>query len=164
MKRQIIFFSDKNSDIGAGKAILFLVNLVCSFLSFIGGRFMPLGFIFFLPIFVFSAIVTVFYIQKSRKNHTFEIFTLFYLPILFCGITGYALDRIDTNHTRKTILEAQSYVQNYYEEHNELPDKGDSFLSEKGVTIEGEEGHFTLYYKDARIRDSENRVYFRPRP
>lgn len=165
MKKRVLFIIDKNGNLSAVKFVLLFINIFCCLLSFCGGMIFPLGIFILFPIFILALIVTIVYITKSACNHTFEIFTLYFLPLLVSACIGMMVDQIDTKHTKQKLLESKNYVEKYYEENGIMPDEDDEYLKDNAVRIRSEEyGNFVLYYKDARICGGDEHVYFLPRP
>ena len=166
MKRPVIFFeNDKNED---KKISLFVLNFIFIAISFLGGRYMPFGILLYPPIFIVSTIVSVYYLIKSIKNHTFELFTLYLLPALIALIIGMQIDSADTKKTEQQLLQAQAYVEQYYEQNGSLPDNDDEILKELHVNIDGaiyDEGYdYELRGHGARIRRGDDHVFLYPRP
>lgn len=129
---------------------------------------MPLGVILYPPIFIFSSIVSVYYLTKSIRKHSLEIFALYLLPALIALIIGMTIDSMKTVKTKKQLLQAQAYVEKYYEQNGSLPDNDDDTLKELHVTIRGEvydEGYdYELHGHGAKIRRRDDHVYLYPRP
>lgn len=168
MKRPVIFLeNDKNED-SIPKLLLFILNFIFVGVAFLGGRYWPFGLLLYPPIFIVSTIVSVYYLIKSIKNHTFEIYTLYMLPALIALIIGMSIDSADTKKTKNQLLQAQAYVEQYYEQNGLLPDNDDENLKELHVQISGEvfdEGYdYELHGNGARIRRGDDHVFLYPRP
>ncbi|MBO4638481.1 MAG: hypothetical protein J5710_01865 [Treponema sp.] len=168
MKRPVIFLqNDKNED-SIPKVLLFCLNFIFVIIAFLGGRYMPFGILLYPPIFIVSSIVSVYYLIKSIKNHTFELYTLYLLPAFISLIIGMRIDSADTKKTKNQLLQAQSYVEQYYEQNGSLPDNNDEKLKELHVQISGEiydEGYdYELHGHGARIRRGDDHVFLYPRP
>ena len=163
----IFLRNDKNEE-SIPKTLLFCLNFIFVIVAFIGGRFMLFGILLYLPIFIVSTIVSVYYFIKSIKNHTFEIYMLYMLPALIALIIGMSIDSADTKKTKKQLLQAQAYVEQYYEQNGSLPDNDDENLKELHVQISGEvfdEGYdYELHGHGARIRRGDDHVFLYPRP
>ena len=168
MKIPVIFLeNDKNKD-NTLKILLFCFNFIFVGIAFLGGRYWPFGILLYPPIFIVSTIVSVYYLIKSIKNHTFELYTLYMLPALIALIIGISIDSADTKKTKKELLLAQAYVEQYYEQNDLLPDNDDEKLKELHVQISGEvfdEGYdYELHGHGARIRRGDDHVFLYPRP
>ncbi|MBP5176101.1 MAG: hypothetical protein ILP07_09355 [Treponema sp.] len=77
----------------------------------------------------------------------------------------------DTAETKKSIeivLEAREYVDKFYEENGMLPGEDDEYFINHKLKFEsyeeGDYNDFTLYYKDAYMRKSDEKVRLCPRP
>ncbi len=156
MKRPVVFLENDRGEDSSPKILLFVLNFFFVIVSFVGGRFMPLGVILYPPIFIFSSIVSVYYLTKSIRKHSLEIFALYLLPALIALIIGMTIDSMKTEKTKKQLLQAQAYVEKYYEQNGSLPDNDDDTLKELHVTIRGEvydEGYdYELHGHGAKIR------------
>lgn len=90
------------------------------------------------------------------------------LPALIALIIGMSIDSADTKKTKKQLLQAQAYVEQYYEQNGSLPDNDDENLKELHVQISGEvfdEGYdYELHGHGARIRRGDDHVFLYPRP
>ena len=79
-----------------------------------------------------------------------------------------SIDSADTKKTKNQLLQAQAYVEQYYEQNNSLPDNDDERLKELHVQITGkvfdEEYDYELYGHGARIRRGDDHVFLYPRP
>ena len=168
MKRPVIFLLNDRNENSTPKLLLFVLNFIFVIVSFVGGKIMPLGIFLYLPIFIFSSIISVYYLVKSIRNHVLEIFALYLLPALIALIIGMAIDSADTEKTKKQLLQAQAYVEKYYEQNKSLPGNDDGTLKELNVVIRGEvhdeEYYYELQGKGARIRLGDDYVFFYPRP
>ncbi len=168
MKRPMIFLRNDKNEKSIPKTLLFCLNFIFVIVAFIGGRFMPFGILLYPPIFIVSTTVSVYYLIKSIKNHTFEIYTLYMLPALIALIIGMSIDSADTKKTKKQLLQAQAYVEQYYEQNGSLPDNDDENLKELHVQISGEvfdEGYdYELHGHGARIRRGDDHVFLYPSP
>lgn len=168
MKRPVVFLENDRGEDSSPKILLFVLNFFFVIVSFVGGRFMPLGVILYPPIFIFSSIVSVYYLTKSIRKHSLEIFALYLLPALIALIIGMTIDSMKTEKTKKQLLQAQAYVEKYYEQNGSLPDNDDDTLKELHVTIRGEvydEGYdYELNGHGAKIRRGDDHVYLYPRP
>ncbi len=168
MKRPVVFLENDRGEDSSPKILLFVLNFFFVIVSFVGGRFMPLGVILYPPIFIFSSIVSVYYLTKSIRKHSLEIFALYLLPALIALIIGMTIDSMKTVKTKKQLLQAQAYVEKYYEQNGSLPDNDDDTLKELHVTIRGEvydEGYdYELHGHGAKIRRRDDHVYLYPRP
>ena len=168
MKRPVVFLENDRGEDSSPKILLFVLNFFFLLVSFVGGRFMPLGVILYPPIFIFSSIVSVYYLTKSIRKHSLEIFALYLLPALIALIIGMTIDSMKTEKTKKQLLQAQAYVEKYYEQNGSLPDNDDDTLKELHVTIRGEvydEGYdYELHGHGAKISRGDDHVYLYPRP
>ena len=168
MKRPVVFLENDRGEDSSPKILLFVLNFFFVIVSFVGGRFMPLGVILYPPIFIFSSIVSVYYLTKSIRKPSLEIFALYLLPALIALIIGMTIDSMKTEKTKKQLLQAQAYVEKYYEQNGSLPDNDDDTLKELHVTIRGEvydEGYdYELHGHGAKIRRGDDHVYLYPRP
>jgi len=140
MKRPIIFMQDKNGEVSGVKFILAVVNFVFIFISYFGGKSWPFGLLLF-PVFLCFMFVSIWYLIKSIKNKTFELFSLYLLPFVIAGMIGIQIDSINTKKVKKNLLEAQSYVEKFIEENHSLPENTDTYLKELGIQIQGTNYH-----------------------
>ena len=168
MKRPVIFLQNDKNEYSIPKLLLFCLNPIFVVIAFVGGRYMPFGLLLYPPIFIVSSIVSVYYLIKSIKKQTFELYTLYFLPALIALIIGMSIDSADTKKTKNQLLQAQAYVEQYYEQNNSLPDNDDERLKELHVQITGkvfdEEYDYELYGRGARIRRGDDHVFLYPRP
>ena len=168
MKREVILFENEKGEDSIPKILLFCLNFLFIAVSFVGGRLMPVGIVLYPPIFIVSLIVSIYHLRKSIKNHTFELFSLYLLPALIALIIGIQIDFADTKKTKEELLQAQAYVEQYYEQTGSLPDKDDETLKELHVSIYGEvydEGYdYELHGHGAKIGRGDDHVFLYPRP
>ena len=137
MKGKVLFLKTKDEDLSAGKCLIFLLDIVFAIAAYAGGKVLLLGFLVSFPIFIVGMIVTVVFIVKSVNTKTFEIMSLFFLPIIIAYIIGASVNSIQSERTRKNLLEAQSYVEKYYEQNGSYPGNDDPYLNELDVQIQG---------------------------
>ena len=170
MKREVILFKKDKNENGDSlpKIIFFWLNFFFVAIAFVGGRYMPFGYMLYPPIFIVSLIVSVYYFIKSIKNHTFELFSFYLFPALIALIIGIQIDSTDTKKTTQALLQAQAYVEQYYEQNGSLPDNDDENLKELHVQITGEVldeyYDYELHGHGAKIGRGDDHVFLYPRP
>ena len=139
MKREVIFLQSEDGDLSIGKCFVFLLLIIFSLASYIGGKEIFLGLLMFFPICITGLIVTIVFTVISVRNRTFEILALFFLPIIIAFFLGAFVKSIQNQKAEKNLLEAQSYVEKYYEQNGLLPDNDDPKLKELDVSLQGKE-------------------------
>ena len=142
VKGKVVFLSSEKEDLSLGKCLVFLLDIFCTIAAYVGGKVLLIAALVFLPVVIISLTVTIVFIQKSVQNKTFEILSLFSLPIIIAFIIGSSVSSIQNQRTKKNLLEAQRYVEQYYEQNGSLPDVDDPQLKELKVQIRGEEFYF----------------------
>ena len=88
MKRRITFLDNEYGTLSTGKLLAFIFDIFLSLISYSCGKTfsMELGAIF--PILMLSLPINIYFIVRSIKDNTFEILSLYLLPILIAFITG----------------------------------------------------------------------------
>lgn len=137
MKIKVIFLENEDGDLVTGKVILFILNIFFSFISIFGGKYLHFYFLLIPPFSIFYFGISIYYIIKSIVNHVFELHSLFFLPFIFFVTLGAISDIDETNNIEKKLLDAQNYVEQYYEQNGFLPDNDDPYLAEQKINIRG---------------------------
>ncbi len=140
MRRPIVFLRD-SGEFSSTKICFLAFDVILSFLSFWGGKTLPLGFFLLIPIFTISLVVTIHFVEKSAVDQTFELLIFFCIPVFISGIAGFSVDLSETERTRENLLKAQNYVEQYHKLTGTLPNNEDAYLRELDVTIEGEKSY-----------------------
>lgn len=163
--KKVLFMTDEKNELSALKIILLALNVLGCFVSYLGGRILPMGIVLLFPIFLVALTVSIFYIVKSTNSHAFDLFVLYFLPFLICAIIGWNVDQADSRLYRKKLLEAKNYVEKHYEENGVVPEQDDEYLIENGIYIQSwEDGGYKLWTHDAYIYNYDDDVRFHPRP
>ena len=108
--KKVLFMTDEKDELNGIKIILLALSILCCFVSYFGGRILPMGLVLLLPIFLAALVVSIFYIVKSTSIHAFNLFALYFLPFLICAIIGWNVDQADSRRCRKKLLEAKNYA------------------------------------------------------
>lgn len=137
VKGKVVFLASEKEDLSLGKCLVFLLDIFCTIAAYVGGKVLLIAALVFLPVVIISLIVTIVFIQKSVRNKTFEILSLFSLPIIIAFIIGSSVSSIQNQRTKKNLLEAQRYVEQYYEQNGSFPGNNDPYLQELDVQIQG---------------------------
>ena len=137
MKVKVLFLENEDGQLVIGKVILFILNIFLSLVSYFGGKFLHLYFLIMPPLSIFYLAVTIYFIVKSTGKQVFEIHSLYFLPFLIFVSLGAITDSAGTNKIRKNLLDAQNYVEQYYEQNGTLPDDDDPYLAEHRIQIKG---------------------------
>ena len=137
VKGKVVFLASEEEDLSLGKCLVFLLDIFCTIAAYAGGKALIIAALVFLPVVIISLIVTIVFIQKSVRNKTFEILSLFSLPIIIAFIIGSSVSSIQNQRTKKNLLEAQRYVEQYYEQNGSFPGNNDPYLQELDVQIQG---------------------------
>lgn len=137
VKGKVVFLASEKEDLSLGKCLVFLLDIFCTIAAYVGGKVLLIAALVFLPVVIISLIVTIVFIQKSVRNKTFEILSLFSLPIIIAFIIGSSVSSIQNQRTKKNLLEAQKYVEQYYEQNGSFPGNNDPYLQELDVQIQG---------------------------
>ena len=116
MKSKVVFLSSEKEDLSLGKCLVFLLDIFCTIAAYVGGKVLLIAALVFLPVVIISLTVTIVFIQKSVQNKTFEILSLFSLPIIIAFIIGSSVSSIQNQKIEENLLEAQKYVEQYYEQ------------------------------------------------
>ncbi|MBR6152985.1 MAG: hypothetical protein IKQ43_00950 [Treponema sp.] len=163
--KKVLFMTDKKDELNGIKIILLALSVLCCFVSYFGGRILPMGIVLLFPIFLVALVVSIFYIVKSTSIHAFDLFALYFLPFLICAIIGWNVDQTDSRRCRKKLLEAKNYVEKHYEENGVIPEQNDEYLIENGINIQSwEDRDYKLWIHDAYIYNYDDEVRFHPRP
>ncbi|MBO4320143.1 MAG: hypothetical protein J5857_06710 [Treponema sp.] len=152
MKGKVLFLENGDGEVVIGKVILLIVNVVLTLIGFLGGEFLHFYFLLLPPFSIFYLVVTIYYIVKSTVNHVFELHSLFFLPFLISVTFGALTDISESNQIKKNLLDAQSYVEQYYKQNGSLPDNDDPYLAEHRVQIEGIDSYDKYIKADEYIK------------
>ena len=137
MKLKVLFLENEDGEVVIGKVILLIVNVVLTLIGFLGGDYLHFYFLLLPPFSIFYLVVTIYYIAKSTVNQVFELHSLFFLPFLISVTLGALTDISESNQIKKNLLDAQNYVEQYYEQNGTLPDDDDPYLAEHRIQIKG---------------------------
>ncbi|MBP5452017.1 MAG: hypothetical protein J6Y16_07255 [Treponema sp.] len=137
MKRRITFLDNEYGTLSTGKFVAFAFDLLLALFSYLGGKEFPMGLTFLFLIFPLSLPINIWFIIRSIKDNTFELLSLYLLPILIAFIIGMFVDSNNSEKAKENLLDAQRYVEQYYELSGSFPGNDDPYLQELGVQIQG---------------------------
>ncbi|MBO4320144.1 MAG: hypothetical protein J5857_06715 [Treponema sp.] len=138
MKMEVVFLQSEDGDLSIGKLLALGLDIILAVFSYIAGKIFPLGLGILFPLFLISLPINIWFIIRSVKDNTFEILSLYLLPILIAFIIGILVDSNKSSKAEENLLEAQRYVEQYYEQNGLLPDNDDPKLKELDVDLQGE--------------------------
>jgi len=145
----------------------YIALVIFSFISYYGGRVLPMG-LAFIPIpLIFEFVITIYYIKNSVENKTIH-FLCFSIIIFFIAFfIGIQVDNYQTDITRKYLINISNIIEEYkfVNEINYLTDKDINNIGlPENIYIENMGNDYILRYKDGIYRSETKTVYFRPRP
>ncbi|MBO7639683.1 MAG: hypothetical protein J6S91_11980 [Treponema sp.] len=88
MKRRITFLDNEYGYLSTGKLLAFVFDLFLALISYSCGKMFPMGLGVMFPIFMMSLPINIYFIVRSVKDNTFELLSLYLLPILIAFVTG----------------------------------------------------------------------------
>ena len=88
LKRRLVFLENEYGYLSTGKLFAFVVDLFLALISYGCGKAFPMGLGVVFPIFAMSLPINIYFIVRSVKDNTFELLSLYLLPILIAFITG----------------------------------------------------------------------------
>ena len=92
MKRRLVFLDNEYGYLSTGKLLAFVFDLFLALISYSCGKMFPMGLGAIFPILMMSLPINIYFIVRSIKDNTFEILSLYLLPILIAFITGMFVD------------------------------------------------------------------------
>ena len=88
MKRRLVFLDNEYGYQSTGKLLAFVFDLFLALISYSCGKMFPMGLGVMFPIFMMSLPINIYFIVRSVKDNTFELLSLYLLPILIAFVTG----------------------------------------------------------------------------
>jgi hypothetical protein len=148
---------------GAG----FVSLIIFSFIAYIGGSILPLGF-GIIPIpFTVGLIISIYYIKISIENKKTHFLCFSVIIIIIAFIAGISVDNYETQNTKDYLINIGNTIEEYKINHNI------HFLSENdiinlnlpdNINIENNGNEYILRLKDGIYNSETKEVSFKPRP